>query len=187
MKKLNGIILILFIMFFGIIDVSAFSKTYVHEIRFSRGVKNTCYYIDSSASAYTWMINTAAQQWASMPNNIVNTPVSSNYATHIDIYSSSPSLDTDLNNTVLAYTTLWSATGEQMAPWSYDNYFYTEIVINNSHSEVDSSTLAHEFGHAYGLDEHSYDRYSIMYPVKNYMMVTTPQETDNETINYLYP
>ena len=187
MKKILSFVVILTVMFFGISNVSAMTPTYTHAIRFSRGVKNTCYYISPSASGYTSLINTAATKWASLYNMIKNTPVSTNYATHIDFYAYSPTTDPQhhLNSNINAYTTIWSANGVQMSFDSTQNYFYTEIVINNT-KNIGSDTIAHEMGHAYGLD-HNNSVYSIMYGTNVGRMVTTPQSVDNDTVNYLYP
>lgn len=57
--------------------------------KFSRGVSNTCYYVDSTASAYTTRINAAANNWVNTGhgwNPIYMTPVSSSYLTHMDFY-----------------------------------------------------------------------------------------------------
>lgn len=185
MKKF--FILIVSIMLLGVTNVSAMSPTYPNAIKFSRGVTNTCYYIDASASSYTSTINTASQQWDNMNNKINNTHVSSNYATHIDIYASTPSVDSNLNSNILAYTTIWSSTGTQMYFFGIYDYFYTEITLNQWGFGVDSRVVAHEFGHAYGLDENPENQYSIMHPALSNMRVSSPQSVDNDTINYLYP
>lgn len=185
MKKTLSLVVVLAGMFFGTIKVDAMTPTFLYGIKFSRGVNNTCYYVSSSASGYTSLINTAASQWANMSNNIVNNPVSSNYGTHIDFYSSNPSNNTNLTSNTNAYTTIWDANGVQLSFNGTSNYFYTEIVINNA-NYIDSSTIAHEMGHAYGLD-HTSNTYSIMYTPKSNRLVSTPQSVDNDTINYLYP
>jgi len=40
-------------------------------------------------------------------------------------------------------------------------------------------------GHAFGL-AHTENDYSIMYPSANYTKVSTVQQCDHDTINYLY-
>lgn len=185
MKRVLSLVVMLSVMFLGVSNVDAMTPTFTNGIRYSRGVKNTCYYISPSASGYASLINIAASQWANMSNNIVNTPVSSSYATHIDFYSANPSNNSILNSIINAYTTIWDANGAQLFFNGTSNYFYAEIVINNQ-NYIDSSTIAHEMGHAYGLD-HTSNKYSIMYTPKNDRLVSTPQSVDNDTINYLYP
>ena len=62
----------------------------------------------------------------------------------------------------------------------------SEIVFNTSASDsYDIRTAKHEMGHAFGLD-HTENSYSIMFPNINYTYVTTVQQCDHDTINYLY-
>ena len=57
----------------------------------SRGVDDMCYYVDSSANAYTSYINTGINRWTNSgysPRHFINmTAVSSNYATDVDYYA----------------------------------------------------------------------------------------------------
>lgn len=173
-------------------SIFAMTPTNPNNAKFTRGVGNCCYYIDGTASGYTAQVNSAANNWENTGygwNPIYMTGVSSNYATHMDFYSRTPSSDTNLNGNVLGYTTFWNTDGtlvaRRTAAPTY-NYFYTEVVFNSSASySYDYKVAKHEMGHAFGL-AHTENDYSIMYPSANYTRVTTVQQCDHDTINYLY-
>ena len=78
-------------------SVFAMTPTYANDAKFTRGVGNCCYYVDSSASGYTSAISSAAYNWENTGygwNPIYMTAVSSNYATHMDFYGATPYTDT---------------------------------------------------------------------------------------------
>ncbi|MGN1013048.1 MAG: matrixin family metalloprotease [Clostridia bacterium] len=173
-------------------SVFAMTPTFTNDAKFTRGVSNCCYYVDSTASSYTSNVNSAANNWVDTGygwNPIYMTAVSSNYATHMDFYGRNPSSDTYLNSSVLGYTSFWNTDGTLVANKTSEptyNYFYTEIVFNTSESDsYDIRTAKHEMGHAFGLD-HTENSYSIMFPYLADMYVTTVQQCDHDTINYLY-
>lgn len=185
---------ICFILSFCIIscDVFAMTPTFTNDAKFTRGVSNCCYYVDSTASGYTSNINSAANNWVDTGygwNPIYMTAVSSNYATHMDFYGRTPSSDSYLSDSVVGYTSFWNSNGTLVTAKkdipSY-NYFYTEIVMNLSSSDsYDIRAAKHEMGHAFGLG-HTENTYSIMFPNINYIYVTNVQQCDHDTINYLY-
>lgn len=173
-------------------SVFAMTPTYTNDAKFSRSVGNCCYYVDSAASGYTNQINDAAYNWENTGygwNPIYMTAVSSNYATHIDFYAATPATNVYLNSSVAAFTSFWNSNSAVIvtppnAP-SY-NYFYTEIMFNTSNTgSYDYRTSKHEMGHALGLNHYA-NHYSIMYPSLDGMYVTTVQQCDHDTINYLY-
>jgi len=173
-------------------SIFAMTPTHTNNAKFTRGVGNCCYYIDGTASGYSNQINSAANNWVDTGfgwNPIYMTGVSSNYATHMDFYSRNPGSDTNLNGNVLGYTTFWNTDGTLVARRGAEptyNYFYTEIVFNTSESYSYNYKVAkHEMGHAFGL-AHTENDYSIMYPSANYTKVSTVQQCDHDTINYLY-
>lgn len=180
------------ILFILLLSISSFAMTptWTNDAKFTRGVSNTCYYISSSASSYTSKINAAAQNWEVTGygwNPIYVTAVSSNRATHIDIYSVNPNNDTVLDDNTNAYASFWSSSSTLLANRGYGpstNYFYTEIAINSSKT-LETDTFIHEMGHCFGL-AHSSDRNSIMYGTKSKRNVSTVQKDDHDTINYLY-
>ena len=183
-----------YLVFFCALGCSVFAMTptYENDAKFTRGVGNCCYYIDGTASGYSSNIVSAANNWEDTGygwNPIYMTAVSSNYATHMDFYSRTSSQDVNLTGNVLGYTTYWNTDGTLVARRTYSptyNYFYTEIVFNASNGDsYDAKVAKHEMGHAFGLS-HNGSSYSIMYPNMAYISVSTVQQCDHDTINYLY-
>lgn len=190
-KKISLLLLLIIIcLLFCDNTVFAMEGTWINDAKFSRGVKNTCYYVNSTANAYVSRINSAARSWAVLDNKINNTAVSSNKGTHIDIYGKYIGSDQWLDEQTLAYVYFYDENAKPILQAIDDepriNYYYVEMIINRSNAKlITSGTIAHEMGHAYGLS-HRWDYYSIMHPY-NDVLVTTPQASDNAIINYLYP
>lgn len=180
------------VILLGNANVFAMTPTWPYDAKFTRGVSNTCYYVDSSASGYLSQVDTAMGNWVDTGygwNPIYATPVSSNYASHIDIYGSNIYDDGYLDYVTYAYTSFWNTDGtlvcEKTTSPSY-NYFYTEIIMNMTRSEsYETELMIHEMGHAFGL-AHSSSLYSVMYPGIYSSYVSTVQKEDHDTINYLY-
>lgn len=177
-----------------LVGSTAFARTptFPNNAKFSRGVGNCCYYIDSTASSYSNQITSAANNWENTGygwNPIYMTAVSSNYATHMDFYSRTPSGDVHLNDSVLGYTTFFTSGGTLVARRNTEptyDYFYSEVVFNSAAQDSwDYRTAKHEMGHAFGLS-HTENSYSIMFPYLQDTYVTTVQQCDHDTINYLY-
>lgn len=162
------------------------TPTYPKNSKFSRGVANTCYYINSTASSYTSKINKAADLWEynGWDNPIYMTAVSSNYATHMDFYGETPSTDSNLNANTNAYTKVFDSSGKNMY-FGTGNWFYARITINKT-SSANQATMVHEMGHAFGLAHYPSNNRSIMYPYSSGRKVSSPQKCDVDTINYLY-
>lgn len=173
-------------------SVFAMTPTYANDAKFTRGVGNCCYYVDSSASGYTSAINDAAYNWENTGfgwNPIYMHAVASNYATHIDFYGATPSTDSYLTSGLAGYASFWNSNSTlvctKISEPSY-NYFYTEVILNTNNSgSYDYRTAKHEMGHALGLS-HNVSHYSIMHPSLSGMYVSTVQQDDHDTINYLY-
>jgi len=197
MVKLNKkiIIIILFLLVIVISNTTVFARTpnYSNNAKFTRGVGNTCYWIASSASRYTTGINNAANRWVNTgvgSNPIYMTLVSSNKGTHIDIYGKTPSNDTVLTNDIFGYASFWSSSSQLVSPKGIQpdtNYFYSEVVLNTGLT-ISTVTIAHEMGHCFGLADYwgaTVD--TIMWPYEDDgNRAETVQQSDNDTINYLY-
>ena len=173
-------------------SIFARTPTMPNDVRFSRGVSNCCYYIDWTASSYQNQIVSASNNWVDTGygwNPIYMTAVSSNYATHMDFYGRNTGSDSYLNDTTLGYTSFWNTDGTLRSAKGEGptyNYFYTEIVFNTGLSEsYDYRTAKHEMGHAFGL-MHNESSYSILCPNLFEMKVSTVQQCDHDSINYLY-
>ena len=130
--------------------------------KFSRGVSNTCYYVDSTASAYTTRINAAANNWVNTGhgwNPIYMTPVSSSYLTHMDFY------------------------GKTTSFWGDSNIRGETRMFTNSGQDITSK--AHEMGHAFGLD-HVSNVNALMHRYSNERLTHVVSLDEHNGINALY-
>lgn len=66
-----------------------------------------------------------------------------------------------------------------------DIYLCIDNLGPRTYGEI-QGTIAHEIGHAFGLDEYYNNRNSIMYPILDYRLVHTVQKEDNDAINKKY-
>lgn len=163
---------------------------FIWEENLKEGVGNICYYIDSSASSYTSIINSAINNWVDTGygwNPIYVTPVSSNYATDIDFYLR---YGDDMSADILGRTTYYNI-NEGIVNQYNTNWFFAKIELNASSlggysNDIKQGTTAHELGHAFGLDHQDYNRYSIMCQLGCGRLVNTVDQTSHNAINALY-
>lgn len=190
--KLKRIVFISFMLLLTVTNALAMTPTWPNNARFTRGVRNTTYYIAPSARPYAANVRTAARNWVytGITNPIEMQEVSSTYATHMDVYAKTKRQDKNLDQFTAAYVSFWDSKGNAIAingNAPRHNYFYTEIIINKEHFPAAYRTpiMIHEMGHCFGLS-HSNSPYSIMYPHYNSTRVSKVQKVDNDTILYLY-
>lgn len=194
-KKKIVFFLIIITVIIGVFSSTCYAINPILGHVYSRGVGSACYYVSSSASGYTSTINAAAYNWMYTgcgANPIYLTAVSSSYATHMDFYVKGPTAFGGNYEDILAATTYYTSSSNQLDPTS-SNWFFAEIWFNSTEgtfpdlsSTVKQGVTAHEMGHAFGLDEYNSNQYSIMCQDGAGRQVQVVQQCDNDTINYLY-
>lgn len=166
------------------------------QYRLSRGVSKMYYYVDSSASGYTTLINNAVNNWIDTGygwNPIYLYPVASNYATEIDFYLLKGSQATDLwgaYNGTLAETFYFRIDESPIDNGRYqENWFFTQIKMNDTNMYLSSmndtirqGTITHEIGHALGLSHQNASPNSIMCQMRYHR---TAQRVDQASHNYI--
>lgn len=157
----------------------------------SRGVDDMCYYVDSSANSYTSYINTGIRRWTDgghSPSDFINmTAVSSNYATDVDYYAKGM-MDMFAVG-ALAETMYFTSSGAETS--GRNSYYFTEISINidtfgNRTSFQKIGTMAHELGHAFGLEENNSSTSRIMCQLGSGRTVNTVSAGEYEKVVEIY-
>ena len=152
--------------------------------KYINGIGRLVYWLHPSSYNRTWMINTAVNAWVNMPSWMYLIPVSSNYGSNMDFYSNIP-----LPMGVLAQTTFFDIGGNQLQ--YTQNWYFTEISLNSGllsqyNNEHQIGTIAHEMGHAFGLDNAILNPYSIMCKTVSGRDVQRPQERDDAVGRKIY-
>ncbi len=159
--------------------------------------------IDSSASEYTTLINSAVNSWVHTTDILV-TPISlasttNKSSSYFDIYETSmPGSSNTVAGTYIYVKNVGCINPGFIAP--NQNYSWTEIVLNSdvfpylqsrvynglTGDQNRQGTIAHEFGHAMGLAHSNSNPDVIMCQLGYDRRVYTPMEDDLAGINYLY-
>lgn len=171
------------------VNAEDITPTYPH--RFSRGVSNTCYYIDSSVSQFTNRINGAARNWEVTGfgyNPIHMTAVSSNKGTHMDFYGKHE--DWFGAGQVIYGETVRYNSWEGRVSGEVEDWFFTQIRLNVDDIPLctvadQQGIAAHEMGHAFGL-KHNSSPYSIMFLGVKDWLTSVVAKCDHDAINLLY-
>lgn len=164
--------------------------TWLNDAKYTRGVSNTCYYISPSASQYTTSIRQRAYNWENTGwgNTIYMNQVSTDYATHMDIYAHSS--HPNLPNGIVGVTMFYNINAD---PVSFNNmgpevnYYYANIILKDTDVPTDDryGTIAHEMGHAFGLRHVEYSKDRLMWP-RTDRTRQVPLKEENDVIQYLY-
>ena len=153
------------------------------------------YYVDSTALPYLTPISNAANNWVYTGygyNRLYpNTRTTNIASSAVDIYAYNQS---DLGNARTFYFARTNGTtgnAYEVNP-EINNWLFNEIKLNigyvaDKSSTVQQGVVAHEFGHAFGLDENNGNSYSIMCQTAYGRAVYTVQQVDNNAFNHKYP
>ena len=148
------------------------------------------YYVDSSASGYTTLINNAVNNWVVTGwgwNPIYLAPVASNNGTALDFYLK---YSDQLGYSILGQTTYFNSYEVQLNPATTD-WFFAKIDLNGSSLPNISynnrqGTIAHEIGHGLGLAHQNSNTSSIMCSLSSGRTVYTVDQISHNAINTLY-
>lgn len=155
-----------------------------------KGPRNMTYTVNGGATAYTNNINGAAYNWmyTGYDNPIYMTPVSSLNGSVVDFYSYYITYPEEL----LAGTIFFDEQSVEMNTtdrYRTEDWLYAEIHLNDVYKDDYSINhyvvVAHEIGHALGLDENP-NRYSIMCQFHDWVAVDKPQYIDSEEVVEIY-
>lgn len=175
------------------------------------GYSNRYFYITSSASSYTSLIQSAVSSWVYTSQNPgVTTPISivrtyTQSQSVFDVYYESkyPSYEGILAGT---FYYIYSTCLNPNAEWPTSNWGWSTIILNSPNfgsigaqngltaNQNKQGTIAHEFGHAMGLAHPlsviggfvDYYPNRIMCQLANGRYVYTPSSGDCYVINHLY-
>lgn len=157
------------------------------------------YYIDQTASYYTSKIQAAVTSWnnTNSPIYLIQTTVQ-DYSTFDVYYKPVASKYGEVLGATFTFYYQEAAYDTEAVTFNpFRNWTWVQIWLdrtnfyNISNSTIDQQqgTIAHEFGHAFGLS-HTRDYYNIkakiMVPLANGRTVNTPQVLDVEIVNHLY-
>ena len=201
MKKLLILLLSAVLIFSSVFRseqrISADTMTPVCGYTLMNGVSNVTIYIDIPSGASFWQtyITSSANNWmyTGWDNPIYIQFVSSNYGSTFDFYAYPNTYWTNQGHYGIAAQTIHRSPYATVVSPKHNNWLYADIYINDDifRSDLFTSTMAHttvrhEMGHAFGLDEYPSNPNSIMYNGSDYDQVSTVQQCDNDAILYLY-
>lgn len=133
-------------------------------------------------SSYAGNVTSAAKSWTNSSAGITLNFVPSTTTTPPKIYLYDGTANTD----ILAYTIFVSGSSN-IDPRS-DDWSVSDIYINTTKptSSITSGIIAHELGHAIGLDHRDADSGSLMYTKVSTSKKQTPAAIDIENVKHLY-
>lgn len=204
-KKLFGVVLAMFILIGANIPVYAYN-TFGYTLNGgvgNYGYSTRNYWIDSSASGYTTLIDDAVSSWVHTTSRLgITTPISLSRTTtksssYFDVYLlAMPGSSNTVAGTYFYVKNVGCINPNLEGP--NQNWSWTEIHLNsNSFPTLSVSnsltgdqnrqgTIAHEFGHAMGLAHSNNNTSVIMCQLGSGRKVYLPMEDDANGINSIY-
>lgn len=196
MKKIKITLVILVLMLFIPFNVKAdeVTETPVFGYKTIWDIESVYYYLEGDSSNYSSVIANAANNWVYTGygyNKLwPNTRIYDISGTAIDFYTYTE------NSNVLAYTYAFArtngTTGDAYHVWQWESdWLFSEIHINQTTFDQLSTydkqgTIAHEFGHAWGLAHNQDNQHSIMCQLGAGRLVNTVQQVDQNAFNSIY-
>jgi hypothetical protein len=156
------------------------------------GYSTRYYYVSSSASNYSSSISTAMSDWV---NSTTRTGISTSLSYRITTTQSSSVMDWyagnyyDVTQGIVASTEFWvnqRTLNPNMENWGWNKELLNLPSFTPLTSYEQKGTIAHEMGHAFGLDHNQGDIYSIMCQLKYGRAVSMAGTDDLNGINSLY-
>lgn len=175
------------------------------QYKLTWNIENIYYYLDSSATQYSGIIESAANNWVytGLGYNKLwpNTRIYDILGTAIDIYAYNGTAN---GNEAHTATFKWVDGVQTNVPWVLvspyrkstgvpsENYTFAEIHINSDQVNGYINTklqgiIAHEFGHCWGLGHNPENRNSLMHNYSSTRNYYTVQQVDQDVFNILYP
>lgn len=156
------------------------------------GYSNRYYYVTTSASGYSSLIHKAMDSWIYTTERLsITTPISyvqtsTQSSSVMDIYAGNYySSDTG----IIAQTTFW-VYSTQLDPyksnWGWNKIQLNMPVMSTLDTYDQQGSIAHEMGHAFGLDHNNEDPTTIMCQLAYGRFVYMPTPDDLNGINHLY-
>ena len=125
-------------------------------------------------------------------NPFYATFVSSNRGSKIDIYAKYSSYWGSYGNNILGETQFLDSSEKNVNP-SVNDWYSATIILNDTvlrrndiSDAAATGTIAHEFGHGFGLSHNNTNKYSIMCQTGSGRQVQKVQKVDHDALNLLY-
>ncbi len=206
-KKILGAIFAMFLLIGTSVPVYAYNTFSGHTLNggvgnYGYSMRN--YWIDSSASSYTSLIDDAVSSWVHTTSRLgITTPISLSRTTtksssYFDVYLlAMPGSSNTVAGTYL-YVKNVGCINPTLNEAITQNWSWTEIHLNSNSfptlsdnsnltaNEKRQGTVAHEFGHAMGLAHSNNNPDVIMCQLKHDRRVYLPMADDANGINSLY-
>lgn len=191
-KNLKAILLLVgFVLFPNIVHADNITPIYGNKLTWN--IESIYYYLDGNSTQYSSIIASAANNWVYTGygyNKLYpNTRIYDITGTAVDFKTYSQS-DNVIAETFFFTRANGTGPAETVNP-RYSNWLFSEIKINTTKFDTLSEynkigSIAHEFGHAWGLAHHNNNRESIMCQLGYYRMVNTVQQVDQDAFNSIY-
>ncbi|MGX7418690.1 M12 family metallo-peptidase [Carnobacterium gallinarum] len=166
--------------------------------RFTNGIgnygRNTQYYwVSTGIGSATETIDGAMSKWVNSNGTGVYTPISyrrtGTQSSSLIDFQKVPSRADNSSKGTVAWTSFWNGSTQQI-PAAHKHWNWAQIELHNryfsSNSTIQMRAMAHEIGHAFGLDHNPDSTSKLMYPSNISSMPTGPVTSELQGINWLY-